>query len=197
MASAECDSLAIAEKFPEMAEFEQKIRSRAQHKLLNLNRIIHATRSHARAFRLGRLRHQALPLVEPDRLDADARLPGGPADGQSCPHPVTSRPMWGPYRGTDSRGKMTRPRRWLHRGSHCLPGLPVSPRPGARCFRLDGKGRCRLHGPFDGGQQVPRSRGHPYSRTVRRRRALPITDTELRAMASAATSGLSRSPVNG
>src|SRR4051812_44485808 len=45
LVSAECDSLAIAEKFPEMAEFEQKIRSRAQHKLLNLNRIIHATRS--------------------------------------------------------------------------------------------------------------------------------------------------------
>jgi len=30
-----------------MAEFEQKIRSRAQYKLLILNRIIHATRSRA------------------------------------------------------------------------------------------------------------------------------------------------------
>ena len=37
----------------------------------------------------------------------------------------------------------------------------------------------------------------PYSRTVRRRRALPITETELRLMAAAAIIGLSRSPNTG
>jgi hypothetical protein len=35
-----------------------------------------------------------------------------------------------------------------------------------------------------------------YKRTVRRRRALPTTDTELKLMAAAAIMGLSRIPKN-